>query len=287
MSRQMTEQPLVTEKQPMPKADPAVDIPAGTKKQVMAEPVHGQAAATVVVLAEARPGGARGAARHPRGGDGRVGVAATGGRGSSMKKPTKKPKAGQPEPTTQLGYPLDQVASALQKSIRAGDLEGATYWGLLLFKKSPTYTWKRVLITASEDVGLAAPEVVAQVAALNWAWTSAKDGAWYASPHPLTLAIVLLARAPKDTTIEDLQSLQLALIKAKVRRPMPEYAIDGHTKLGRERGATWDRWYAARHVTFGIPVNEYTRRLWTMKPEWRPAELQDESSPPQPGESPA
>jgi replication-associated recombination protein RarA len=204
-----------------------------------------------------------------------------------MKKLTRKPKAEQPESTTALGYPLDQVASALQKSIRASDLEAAAYWGLLLFKKSPTYAWKRVLITASEDVGLAAPDVVAQVAALNWAWTSAKAGAWYASPHPLTLSIALLCKAPKDTTIEDLQSWTLALIKAKVKRPMPEYAIDGHTKLGRERGATWDRWYAARHVTFGIPVNEYTRRLWTMKPEWRPIELQDDPPLSEAGESPA
>jgi replication-associated recombination protein RarA len=186
--------------------------------------------------------------------------------------------------TTALGYPFDQVASALQKEIRHGDVEAATYWGLLLFKKAPTYAWKRVLTTASEDVGLAAPEVVAQVAALNWAWTSAKAGAWYASPHPLTLAIVLLCRAPKDTTVEDLQSWTLEQIKAKVKREVPEYAIDEHTKLGKERGVPGDRWYFSRHVTFGIPVNEYTRKLWAMRPEWRPVELRDDPSPSEPGE---
>jgi hypothetical protein len=42
MSRQMTEQPVVTEKKPMPKADPTVEIPAWTKKQVMENPFTGK-----------------------------------------------------------------------------------------------------------------------------------------------------------------------------------------------------------------------------------------------------
>jgi replication-associated recombination protein RarA len=177
-------------------------------------------------------------------------------------------KERQAPPTTALGYKVDEVASALQKEIRRSDIEAAVFWGLLLFKKSPTYAWKRVLTTASEDIGLAAPEVVAQVAALSWAWTCAKAGAWYASPHPLTLAIVLLCRAPKDTTVEDLQQVVLQQIKAGVRREMPSYAVDQHTAAGKAAGKTDRDWYAGRLTM--IPANEWTRRIWELRPEWKP-----------------
>jgi hypothetical protein len=74
------------------------------------------------------------------------------------------------------------------------------------------------LVTAAEDVGLAAPAVVAPVGVLNATYRAAKEGAWYVSPHHITLAIVLLCRSPKSTEIEDLQTLTLELIKAGVKR---------------------------------------------------------------------
>jgi len=36
---------------------------------------------------------------------------------------------------------------------------------------------------------------------------------------------------------------------------------DAHTAAGKARGATWAEWYGDRHIRFGIPVNEYTKRL--------------------------
>src|SRR5262249_60571607 len=115
----------------------------------------------------------------------------------------------------------------------------AVYWGLLLWQKAPQYAWKRVLVTAAEDVGLAAPEVVAQVGVLSAMYRAAKEGAWYVSPHHITLAIVLLCRAPKSTEIEDLQTLTLELIKAWVKREVPPYALDAHTQEGKAAGARW------------------------------------------------
>jgi replication-associated recombination protein RarA len=138
--------------------------------------------------------------------------------------------------------------------------------------KSPQYAWKRVLVTAAEDIGLGDPQAVAQVYSLAAGWKVAKEGAWYLSPHALTMAVVLLCRAKKDTTIEDLQSLTLESIKRNVKREMPDYALDQHTKVGKKRGATDAEWYRTRHVVFGIPINEYTRRLWKLVPKWRPEE---------------
>lgn len=172
--------------------------------------------------------------------------------------------------TLKLGYRLDEVASALQKEIRRGDTEAAIYWALVLYQGAAYYAWKRVLVTACEDIGLAGPEAVMQVGILNQMWRAAKETSWYVSPHMLTLAVVLLCDAPKSNEIEDRQSLTLELIKRGHKRPVPEYALDGHTEAGRERGATWAAWYSDRHRRCKIPVTTYTLRLWSMMPEWDP-----------------
>ena len=119
----------------------------------------------------------------------------------SGKSEKATPKKGAKKTETKLGYPLDEVASALQKEIRRGDEEAAVYWGLLLHGTAAQYAWKRTLVTAAEDVGIAAPEVVSQVYSLAVGWKMAKEGAWYVSPHALTMAIVLLCRARKSNEI--------------------------------------------------------------------------------------
>lgn len=109
-----------------------------------------------------------------------------------------------------------------------------------------------MLITAAEDVGLAAPDMVATVCALAQAWRAAKENSWYVSPHHLTMAVMLLCRAAKSTEVEDLQSLTQELIKRGHRRPiLPEY-LDAHTKGGKERKAIWDEWYRNRHEVLGV-----------------------------------
>ncbi len=199
--------------------------------------------------------------------------------GTPVSKDDDRNEADEPETDplkqTKLGYAFDEVTSAMQKEIRRGDEEAAVYWALLLHGKSPQYAWKRVLVTAAEDIGLGDPQTVAQVYSLATGWKVAKEGAWHLSPHALTLAVVLLCRAKKDTTIEDLQTLTMELIKRNVKREIPVYALDGHTRVGKQRRATWDEWYRARHILFRMPINDYTRRLWKLIPKWRPQECPD------------
>jgi replication-associated recombination protein RarA len=193
------------------------------------------------------------------------------------------PESPKPPRVTGLGQPFDVAVSALQKEIRRGDERAGVYWALQVYQIAPGYCWRRVLITAAEDVGLAAPEVVAQVGALHQMHLAAFTSK---SSHHLTMAVMLLCRAPKSTAVEDLQSLTLEGFKAGVLRPiLPEHQ-DGHTRAGRARGATWKDWYRDRHVKFEIPVNAYTRELWRLRPEWRPDEIDDSSAPLEPGESP-
>jgi putative ATPase len=182
----------------------------------------------------------------------------------------KKTNGGAKGKLGKLGYELGEVASALQKEIRRGDVEAAVYWALLLYDAAPFYVWKRILVIACEDVGLADPQAVRDTYQLALGWRFAKENAWFVSPHAVTMAVVRLAEAPKSTEIEDLQSWTLERIKRGEKLPILREYQDGHTKAGKERGATWKEWYHDRHVTFGIPVNEYTRRLWELQPDWKP-----------------
>ena len=171
-------------------------------------------------------------------------------------------------------YPFDEVASAFQKEIRRGDVRAAMYWGHLLYAEAPYDAWKRLLVAAAEDVGLAAPEAVEKVCGLALAWRICREKSYYVSPHHFSMAVMLLCAAPKDNRVEDLQTLVLdrikELTKTKDWPPIPEVAVDAHTVRGRAAGRTWRDWYFGRHVTCGVPTNEYTLRLWERKPEWDP-----------------
>ncbi len=171
-------------------------------------------------------------------------------------------KKGEPK-TIKLGFRFDEVTSALQKEIRRGNEENAVYWSLILHDAAPQYVWKRVLIIACEDIGLAAPEVVSQVYSLACGWKMAREGTWYLSPHALTMAVMALCRAPKSTEVEDLQTFTMGTIKNGTVREMPSYAVDQHTARGKELGKDDTFFYEFRHDVCRIPVNKYT--LWLVE----------------------
>ena len=59
---------------------------------------------------------------------------------------------------TKNGYNLDEVVSALQKSIRRGMEEESLYWANeLAVSGYGQYLWRRLGVTVSEDIGLAEP----------------------------------------------------------------------------------------------------------------------------------
>src|SRR5438128_460965 len=115
-------------------------------------------------------------------------------------------------------YPFGEVASAFQKEIRRGDVRAAMYWGHLLYGEASYYAWKRTLVVAAEDVGLAAPDVVEKVCGLALAWRICREKSYYVSPHHFSMAVMLLCAAPKSTEVEDLQTLTLEAIKSGERR---------------------------------------------------------------------
>lgn len=95
-------------------------------------------------------------------------------------------------------YHFDTI-SAFIKSIRGSDPDAALYWMALMVRagEDPKYIFRRMLISASEDVGLAAPEALGVVAAAAEAFdrVGLPEGQFH-----LAQAALYLATCPKSNS---------------------------------------------------------------------------------------
>ena len=66
-------------------------------------------------------------------------------------------KTGAKIPQTARGYDPWEVTSALQKCVRRGDEQQATYWAAELETFNDLMLWNRLKVIASEDIGPANP----------------------------------------------------------------------------------------------------------------------------------
>src|SRR5262245_52032498 len=152
-----------------------------------------------------------------------------------QKKPDSTTKH---EPSlTKSGYAFDEVTSSFHKEIRLGNEEAALFWGFELYEAAPYYFWKRLLIQAAEDVGLADPQIIVQLTALAQAWDFCKKHSrFYVDPEHVAIAILLLARAPKSSEVDDCKCLIEQRKKAGWRLEVEGYSLDVHTLRGRAMG---------------------------------------------------
>jgi replication-associated recombination protein RarA len=138
------------------------------------------------------------------------------------------------------GYLNGEVASALQKEIRRGREREALFWATELeLGGNGSYVWKRLLIIASEDVGIADSSVALTVRALyeNWAEMVRKvKNPRHAGSHRVFLAhaVCLLARAPKSRMLD--HALMVMYSGERPSPPIPDYALDKHTRRGSQMG---------------------------------------------------
>lgn len=157
--------------------------------------------------------------------------------------------------TTQHGYDLARVVSAMQKAIRRNDVRQAGYWAMeLTLSGYGAYCWRRLLIISAEDC---AALVTGEVKALFEAWDlirkSMTDKArWnFAGRIFVAKAVILLCTAAKSRDADHLANLvheagsisdaeAKRMMAAADRDPMeiPDYADDCHTQAGKRRGLT-------------------------------------------------
>ena len=90
--------------------------------------------------------------------------------------------------------------SAFIKSVRGSDPDAALYWmtKMLLAGEDPRFVLRRLIVLASEDIGMADPNaiVVANAAAQSFEYIGMPEG-WY----PIAQAVIYLATAPKSNSV--------------------------------------------------------------------------------------
>ena len=147
------------------------------------------------------------------------------------------------------------VASALIKSIRGSDVDAALHYLARMIEagEDPRFIARRLLISASEDIGMADPT------ALQTAVAAAQAVALIGLPEgriALGQATVALALAPKSNAAYLAVDAALADVRAGLAGPVPSHLRDSHYrgagKLGHGKG------YVYPHdVPGGIAPQQY------------------------------
>jgi replication-associated recombination protein RarA len=138
---------------------------------------------------------------------------------------------------TASGYLNSECTSAMQKCIRRGLEEGALFWATELdLAGYGAYVWKRLQIIASEDIGLADPNVCVQVRALYEDWAeqrknAEKDRRSITGRIFLVHATLICVRAKKSRMVDT--ALITMYESERPEREIPDFALDMHTTKGR------------------------------------------------------
>jgi putative ATPase len=133
--------------------------------------------------------------------------------------------------------------SAFIKSIRASDPDAATYWlaRMLDGGEDPSFVARRLVILASEDVGLADSRgLQVAVAAQQAAHFVGMPEAFY----PLTHATLYLATAPKSNSVGRAYGAAMADVLETRNEPVPLHLRNAPTGLMRDLGYGRDYHYA-------------------------------------------
>ncbi len=143
------------------------------------------------------------------------------------------------------------MASALIKSIRGSDPDAAIYWMARMLKggEDPTFIARRLVISASEDIGNADPQ------ALNIAINAAQAVQMIGLPEgriPLAQAVVYLAAAPKSNASYLAINKAMQLVEDEESRPVPKHLKDssyrGAKRLGHGAGYRYPHDYQKHFV---------------------------------------
>ncbi len=128
----------------------------------------------------------------------------------------------------------DQI-SALHKSVRGSNPDGALYWLVRMLDggADPRYLSRRLIRMAAEDIGLADPR------ALRLTLDAAETYERLGSPEgelALAEAAVYLACAAKSNAVYNAYNQVRALVAKDKSRPVPEHLRNAPTKLMKQLG---------------------------------------------------
>ena len=127
------------------------------------------------------------------------------------------------------------IISAFIKSIRGSDPDAALYWMARMIEggEDPQFIARRLVISASEDIGLANPNALLLA---NAAFDTVMKIGWPEGRIALAEACVYLATSPKSNSAYCGINDALSLVKETGNQPVPLHLRNAPTKLMSELG---------------------------------------------------
>lgn len=127
------------------------------------------------------------------------------------------------------------IISAFIKSIRGSDPDAALYWLARMIEggEDPKFIARRLVISASEDVGLANPNALLLA---NAAFDAVNKIGWPEGRVPLAEATVYLATSPKSNSAYLAVDEALACVRKTGNQPVPLHLRNAPTQLMKSLG---------------------------------------------------
>lgn len=139
-------------------------------------------------------------------------------------------------------FHADEVISALQKEIRRGNVENACRLAYEMMMTSPeleSKLWQRLFVISVEDIGMGcktAPLLIGRLFEMHQQFSAGEHDRNLFAIH----AVRFLCECEKDRSSDEL----LNWIKHSDIQPLiPDYAIDMHTRRGKEMGRDFEHFY--------------------------------------------
>ena len=175
------------------------------------------------------------------------------------------------------------IISAFIKSIRGSDPDAAVYWlaRMIAGGEEPEFIARRLLILASEDIGLANPNALLLA---NATFDAVHKIGWPEGRIPLAQCTVYLATSPKSNSAYMAINKALELVDETGNLPVPLHLRNAPTSLMKDMGYGRDYKYAHNYpgnfvVQQFMPDELGHRELWSPcdnPAEMRSAALQNE-----------
>lgn len=127
------------------------------------------------------------------------------------------------------------IISAFIKSIRGSDPDAALYWLARMIEggEDPSFIARRLVISASEDVGLANPNALLLA---NAAFDAVMKIGWPEGRIPLAEATIYLATSPKSNSAYNGINKALEMVRATGNLPVPLHLRNAPTKMMKDLG---------------------------------------------------
>lgn len=172
------------------------------------------------------------------------------------------------------------IISAFIKSIRGSDPDGAIYWLARMIEggEDPAFVARRLVISASEDIGLANPNALLIA---NAAFDAVMKIGWPEGRIPLAEATIYLATSPKSNSAYCAINDAIGVVRDTGNLPIPLHLRNAPTKLMAELG--YSQGYKYAHDYEGhfveqqfLPDELTSQRFWHAQPNAAEGRLKEQ-----------